>query len=47
MVLKKNLISALIIATGVCFLVVGTMRQEHITLLQKAARLCLECVGIG
>ena len=37
---------ALLIA-GIVMLCVGVMRGEADTVLSKAIRLCLECVGIG
>ena len=32
---------------GLAFLVCGVMRGEADTVLNKAIKLCLECVGIG
>nr|WP_295734548.1 CD1871A family CXXC motif-containing protein [uncultured Oscillibacter sp.] len=26
---------------------IGLFRQEHLEVLQKAVRICLECIGIG
>lgn len=26
---------------------IGLLRQEHLEVLQKAVRICLECIGIG
>nr|WP_293280892.1 CD1871A family CXXC motif-containing protein [Oscillibacter sp.] len=26
---------------------IGLFRQEHLDVLQKAVRICLECIGIG
>lgn len=26
---------------------IGFFRQEHLDVLQKAVRICLECIGIG
>lgn len=25
----------------------GLLRQEHLEVMQKAVRICLECIGIG
>lgn len=33
--------------TGVAFLVVGILRGEAGEVLQKAIRVCLECIGVG
>ena len=36
-----------LLVCGVLFLVVGVLREEHLTVLEKAIRICLECIGIG
>lgn len=35
------------VLAGIFLLVVGLVRGEALTLLQKAARICLECIGLG
>ena len=37
----------LLLAAGIAFLVIGLMRDEQGTVLKKAVRICLECIGIG
>ena len=37
---------ALLIA-GCLFMAVGVIRKEHLVVLEKAIRICLECIGIG
>lgn len=37
----------LLLIAGVIFLAVGIARKEHSTVLEKAIRICLECIGIG
>lgn len=32
---------------GILGLVAGLVRGEALTLVQKAARICLECIGLG
>ena len=32
---------------GLAFVGVGLLREEHLTVLKKAAAICLECIGIG
>ena len=32
---------------AVSLLFIGLARQEHLDVMQKAVRICLECVGIG
>ncbi|MBR0310831.1 MAG: thioredoxin [Oscillospiraceae bacterium] len=33
--------------TGVGFVVAGVLRSEHLEVLNKAVKICLECIGIG
>ncbi|MDD2356206.1 MAG: CD1871A family CXXC motif-containing protein [Lachnospiraceae bacterium] len=37
----------LIFILAVIFIVTGLLRQEQLTVLQKAANICLQCIGIG
>lgn len=32
---------------GLAFVGFGLLREEQLTVLQKAAAICLECIGIG
>lgn len=32
---------------GLVFMGLGLLREEHLTVLKKAAAICLECIGIG
>jgi hypothetical protein len=34
-------------AIGIAFIVIGVSRGEAATVLMKAIRICLECIGIG
>ena len=45
--LKKALLQGSLLAAAVVMLCFGAMRGEASTVLSKAIRLCLECVGIG
>ncbi|MBQ2084854.1 MAG: hypothetical protein II464_01120 [Oscillospiraceae bacterium] len=29
------------------FIIIGLLNKEYITVLNKAVRICLECIGIG
>lgn len=29
------------------FILAGVLKQEHLEVLQKAVKICLECIGIG
>ncbi len=44
---KKAVAQILFLLLGLAFLVCGVMRGEADTVLNKAIKLCLECVGIG
>ncbi|MBR1585812.1 MAG: hypothetical protein IJ662_09750 [Clostridia bacterium] len=37
----------LLLGAGAALMGVGLFRQEHLLSLQKAIRICLECIGIG
>ena len=44
---KKTIVQGLLIAAGIAMVCFGALRGEVGTVLNKAIRLCLECVGIG
>ncbi|MFR1782928.1 MAG: CD1871A family CXXC motif-containing protein [Sarcina ventriculi] len=43
----KSIIQSILLAVGSIMLVYGTYRGEAVTVLTKAIKLCLECIGIG
>ena len=45
--MRKNKWGLILLAAGLAFIGVGILRQEHIAVLEKAIRVCLECIGIG
>ncbi|MDL2206242.1 thioredoxin [Eubacteriales bacterium OttesenSCG-928-N13] len=45
--MKRNVGAFILLALGVTFVVIGCLRGEPMTVLRKAATLCLECIGIG
>lgn len=45
--LKEKGAGMLMLAGGIIFLAIGLIRKEHLTVLEKAIRICLECIGIG
>ena len=44
---KKAAAQAVLLAAGIAILCFGVWRGEAATVLSKAIKLCLECVGIG
>ena len=44
---KKLAAQAVLLVVGIAMLCFGVWRGEAATVLSKAIKLCLECVGIG
>ena len=46
---KRNMMWArcACLAGAAAMIAVGIVRQEYVLVLQKAVRICLECIGIG
>ena len=44
---KKAAAQAVLLIAGISMLCIGVLRGEAATVLSKAIKLCLECVGIG
>lgn len=44
---KKEVAQVVFLVAGVAMLCFGIWRGEAVTVLSKAIKLCLECVGIG
>lgn len=36
-----------LLGLAVALIAVGLLKQEHLEVMQKAVRICLECIGIG
>ena len=45
--INKTVMQLVLLVVGVAMLSFGALRGEADTVLAKAIRLCLECVGIG
>ena len=44
---KRWIIPVSLMVIGAALIVLGVFREETRTVLQKAMRICLECIGIG
>lgn len=45
---RKNVISSAIFLTGIGILLYGVLaKDENLIVLNKAIRICMECIGIG
>jgi len=36
-----------LLAASLLFIGVGILREEHLMVLKKAVKICLECIGVG
>ncbi len=44
---KLRAAQAALLAAAIAFIALGVARGEHLEVLQKAAAVCLECIGLG
>ena len=44
---KRRRMGIACLVLGLAFVGFGLLREEHLTVLKKAAAICLECIGIG
>lgn len=42
-----NVVRSVVLVMSVLLIGTGVMNQEHTEVLQKAVKICLECIGIG
>ena len=47
MVNKSKILQFLLILIAIVFIVLGFLRSDNLEVLNKAIRVCLECIGIG
>jgi len=45
--MKKKIIAACLIVVSIALIAVGVVLKQNTSVLNKAIRICLECVGIG
>lgn len=43
----NRFVQAAFVVLALVFIGMGIARQEHLDVMQKAIRICLECIGIG
>ena len=44
---RKNIIRLGVLLLSLAFIAAGLLREEQLMVLQKAASICLECIGVG
>lgn len=44
---SSNVVRFGVLLSSILFIGIGIMKQEQIEVLQKAVKICLECIGIG
>jgi len=45
--MKKNIFRILLLATAVCFMVLGVLNGGMRDVFVKAVNICTECIGLG
>jgi hypothetical protein len=45
--IKKNIVAIFLILVGIGLIVFGVSSGQATSVLNKARRICLECIGIG
>lgn len=45
--LKTNTAAILLALAGIIFMILGIFRGEAAVVLDKAIRICMECIGLG
>ena len=46
-ILKSRALSILLVMIGVAMMYIGAQRGEVLVVLNKAIKVCMECIGIG
>jgi len=46
-ILKSRALSILLVMIGIAMMYIGVHRGEALVVMNKAIRVCMECIGIG
>ena len=46
-ILKSRALSVALVALGIVMMYIGARRGEVLVVLNKAIKVCMECIGIG
>ena len=46
-ILKSRLITLVLLCMGIVMMYIGVHRGEALVVMNKAIRVCMECIGIG
>ena len=46
-ILKSRLTSLILLCMGIAMIYVGVYRGEALVVMNKAIKVCMECIGIG
>ena len=46
-ILKSRLTSLVLLCIGIAMMYIGVHRGEALVVMNKAIRVCMECIGIG
>lgn len=46
-IFKSRVLSVALVALGIAMMYIGVHRGEALVVMNKAIRVCMECIGIG
>ncbi|MBP5416632.1 MAG: hypothetical protein J6Y58_03810 [Clostridiales bacterium] len=47
LLINKNLLAVIVMLIGIGLIVIGLLSGDAVSVLNKARRICMECIGIG